>query len=203
MTKTPAWSLDAMASESPIARGPNFVYARDFVNEHHGPEVWEKVLAGLDTQAAELWSGRLLVTGRYSFVSLLEMTRVLCELTGEEGCEELSEMYSFIADSSLNTVYRFFLRFSDPSFVIRNYPLLWKRFFESGTVAVPEAGRGGAQLVFEVPSIFVDWLPPACLGYSRKAVELAGGRDVTLKEIGRDQVAPDTWKIEFRLDWVE
>ncbi len=203
MSESPARDTEALTSKSPIARGPNFVYSREFVKEHHGEEVWERVLQGLPPEAAAFWRGPLLVTGRYSFVSLLEMTRVLCDQTDMEGCEELSDMYAHIADRSLNTIYRFFLRFSQPSFVISHYPTLWKRFFESGRVEVPVAGDRAAKLVFEVPSIFLDWLPPACLGYSKKAIELAGGRDVRMDETGREKLSGDTWRVVFLLNWEE
>ena len=30
--------------------------------------------------------------------------------------------------------------------------------------------------------IFLDWRPPACMGYSKKAVEMSGGRDLSMRE---------------------
>lgn len=203
MSATTALRTEDLPDARTIARGPNFVYSREFVKEHHGDQVWQEVLRGLSPEAASLWSGALLTSGRYSFTSLLDMTRVLCELTGEEGCVELSSMYAHIAERSLNTVHRFFLRLSQPAFVISKYPLLWRRFFESGQVEVPVAEKGAARLVFEVSPMFLDWLPPACLGYSRKAIELAGGWGVRLEEVSRENISRDCWRVVFQLSWEE
>lgn len=186
-----------------IARGPNFVFAREFVIERHGEELWESALARLDPDTRRLWTGPLLVTGRYPFEALLEMTHALSEILGISAEEELTTMYAFIADRSLGTVHRFFLRWSQPAFVISHYDSLWKRFFEDGRVRVPEAEEGRALLCFEVPEIFLGWLPSACLGYSRKAVELAGAGELRQEETSREELGADLWRLCFALRWIE
>ena len=112
-------------------------------------------------------------------------------------------MYAFIADRSLNSVYKFFFRFADPSFVISRYPVLWSRFFESGEVHVPLTEKGRAHLHFELDEIFLDWLRPACLGYSQKAVELSGGRGAELRDLEPARAAGDLWQVDYELTWSE
>ena len=72
--------------------------------------------------------------------------------------------------------------------MIKNYPKLWNMFFNTGTVEVQVAGSGHAVLKFLLPESFNDWLPPACLGYSKKAVEMAGGRNLVMKKNGLEKI---------------
>jgi len=91
----------------------------------------------------------------------------------------------------------------NPAFVIKNYSSLWTRFFNAGTVEVPVAEKGHAVLKFSLPEIFVDWLPPACLGFSRKAVEMSGGNGLTMQELSRQKQAEGGWVIVYELHWKE
>lgn len=54
-----------------------------------------------------------------------------------------------------------------------------------------------------LPEIFLDWLPPACLGYSKKAVDMSGGRDLSMKEVSTKRLGEDSWEIVFELNWSE
>lgn len=51
--------------EEVLARGPNFVYGREFVREEHGLRTWEQVVDALPAEAASVWNGPLLITGTY------------------------------------------------------------------------------------------------------------------------------------------
>ena len=189
--------------EDVSARGPNFVYGREFVCDQHGLKVWERVLDAMPAAAAAVWNGPLLITGTYPFSSFKAMLAALTEVVGAQPDEETGRMYSYIADRSLNSVYKFFFKLAQPSFVISRYPVLWQRFFESGDVRVSGAGPGRARLDFTLPEIFLDWIRPACLGYSTKAVSLSGGRELEQQEVERSRLADGQWRISFELAWKE
>ena len=186
-----------------MARGPNFVYAKEFVSKEHGPEVWQQVLDRLPADAAPIWAKRTLITEAHPFSAFKAMLAALVEVIGAQPEEETAKMYSYIADRSLNTVYKFFFRFADPAFVISRYPVLWRRFFDSGRVEVPLAARGRAELRFELDEIFLDWLRPACLGYSHKAIELSGGADAALRDLETVRGDDGLFHIAYELTWTE
>ena len=185
------------------ARGPNFVYAREFLETRYGIETWERVLDALPERAAEVWRRPLLVTGTYPFQAFKDMLAALSQIVEAIPEDETAKMYEHIADRSLTTIHKFFFKFAEPAFVIRRYPVLWQRFFLSGKVEVPEADSGHAKLVFELPEIFLDWLGPACAGYSKRAVELAGGSQFELIQSGHDDLGEGRHRMEYELFWKE
>ncbi len=186
-----------------LARGPNFVYAAEFIRERHGEDRWQRILEALPEPAGKVWREPLLVTGTYPFQAFKDMLTALERVVGAVPSEETARMYEHIADRSLTTVHKFFFRFAEPSFVIKRYPILWQRFFLAGKVEVPVAGPGHAELEFELPEIFLDWLGPACAGYSKRAVELAGGSDFILSQPERKHLGDDIYRLTYELTWKE
>lgn len=85
-------------------------------------------------------------------------------------------------------MHKIFFRILNPSFVI----------FNTGTVTAPMAEKGHAVATFLLPEIFNDWLPPACLGYSKKAVEMAGGRNLVLRMSSQNKISTDLWETVYR-----
>ena len=185
------------------ARGPNFVYTKKFVLQEYGAEVWEKLLASLPADAKEIWLGPPLANRSYPFVSFKQMVNALSKENGNMKEAETARLYEFIADSSLSILYKAFFHFSNPSFVIKNYPKLWDRFFEAGKVEVPVAEKGHAIVKFTLPEIFLDWISPACLGFSKKAVEMAGGKKMTMQQKSKSMLQDNLWEISYDLKWDE
>jgi hypothetical protein len=186
-----------------IARGPNFVFAQEFIRATHGSEIWDQVVATMPPEAQAVWSSSPLVTGSYPFSAFKSMVNALADVVGHIPTEETAAMYEFIADRSLSTIHKFFFRFADPPYVIKRYPILWQRFFASGEVRVLEARKGSARLEFELPEIFLDWLEPACYGYSKKAIEMAGGADLKMSTVAEEEIPGGLWRTTYELRWSE
>ncbi len=183
------------------ARGPNFVYAKEYIEKKYGEQTWEKILNALPEEAAKIWRGTIMVGGAYPFSAFKAMVNILSKEVKFSEKMELSNMYEYIADRSLNKLYKIFFSFGNPSFVIKNYPRLWARFFTSGRVEVPIATKKHAVLKFTLDEIFSDWLAPACLGYSRKAVEMAGGKNLRIEQMNKNSLENNTFEINYALKW--
>lgn len=183
------------------ARGVNFIYTKEFIQKKLGMEFWESALSKLTPESYRIWSGSQLSLSSYPFVHFKEMVHVFSKETCGDETNCLAELYSYIADRSLNSLYKVFFRFSQPSFVLKNYPKLWSRFFTSGQVEVPFADAGIAEVKFTLPEIFLDWLPGACYGYSKKAVEMAGGKNVKVTKKQQKLLESGNYEIIYTVEW--
>ena len=186
-----------------IARGPNFIYAREWIQKEYGEAAWERILAAMPPEAAAVWNKRILAGSLYSFSAFKAVLPAMAREVGGQTDRDLARMYAYIADCSLNQIYKVFFRVTNPSFVIRNYPKLWSRFFTEGTVEVPSAEKERARLVFTIPEIFLDWLPSACLGFSGKAIEMAKGSQLQQKQMEKSQLGNGMWRVTYDLTWSE
>jgi hypothetical protein len=186
-----------------LARGVNFVYTKQFIVNKHGIETWKLLLQSLSENARKTWGDILVPIQEYPFPLFKEMISTMTWVLNIKQDSELACIYEYIADQSLNNLYKIFFSFANPSFVIKNYPKLWNRFFNTGTVEVPVSESGHAILKFTLPEIFLDWLEPACFGYSKKAVEMAGGKNLSMGKKGTDKASGDLWEIVYELHWNE
>jgi hypothetical protein len=185
-----------------LAKGVNFLYSKRFIVSEYGAEKWDRVFNALPKDSQEVWGSGILASNSYPFAAFKEMMNVLTKELGAPRRDQLARIYEYIADQSLNKIYKIFFKLANPSYVIKNYPKLWANFFNTGTVEV-QAEKGHAVLKFILPEIFLDWLPPACLGYSKKAVEMSGGTGLSMKEKSTRRLGEDLWEIVFELDWSE
>jgi hypothetical protein len=186
-----------------LAKGVNFFYAKKFIEKELGRETWERIVQSIPGEEQALWSGSILASASYPFLKFKVMINALSKELGVKKEDQLARVYEYIADQSLSQIYKIFFRFANPSYVIKNYPKLWSNFFSAGHVEVPVSEKGHAVLKFIVPEIFIDWLSPACLGYSRKAVEMAGGTGTSMKQLGMKSIDQDSWEITYELHWNE
>ncbi len=186
-----------------MAKGANFLYARLYIEQKYGRDTWERILQSLSPEMRKVWDQALLASKEYPFEAFKEMMSALNSVLKTAQDAELARIYEHIADQSLNKMYKIFFRFAHPSFAIKNYPSLWSLFFNAGTVEVPVAEKGHAVVRFLLPEIFNDWLQPACLGYSKKAVTMAGGRGLTMKRLTFEKKAEDLWETVYELLWNE
>jgi hypothetical protein len=129
-----------------VAKGVNFVFAKEYILKQYGEEVWQRALAHLPKEQATLWSGALVPFGAYSFPAFKAMAHAVAEESGQRDDHELAKMYEFIADRSLNAVYKIFFKLANPSFVIGNYPKLWSRFLGYSNKAVSISGGRNVQV---------------------------------------------------------
>jgi hypothetical protein len=112
-----------------IKGGPNFVYTKKYVLQEYGPEIWAKLIARLPADAAEIWLGPPLANMSYPFSAFKLMVTDLSKETGIVKDAETARLYEFIADSSLNILYKAF-QIANP-LCDQNYPKHIR--FETGT----------------------------------------------------------------------
>ncbi|MCK9419390.1 MAG: hypothetical protein M0R70_08450 [Nitrospirae bacterium] len=186
-----------------MAKGVNFLFARKYIENKYSPETWGRIMHSLSDDSKTVWTSVLLAGSEYPFAAFKEMITSLNKELKTAKDPEIAAIYEYIADQSLSKTYKIFFKFANPSFVIKNYPKLWSMFFNSGTVEVQVAESGHAVLKFLLPEIFNDWLPPACLGYSKKAVEMAGGRNLLMKKNSAMKTSEDLWETVYELRWME
>jgi hypothetical protein len=186
-----------------MAKGVNFICAKKYIEKKYGKETWEQIMRSLSDEARAVWNDCLLAGSEYPFLAFKEMMSSLSSVLKTAKDAEIAAVYEYIADQSLNTMYKIFFRLAQPSFVIKNYPLLWSRFFNAGTVDVPAADKGHASVRFLLPDVFDNWLPPACLGYSKKAVAMAGGGDLTVKRTSYEKKPAGVFESVYELRWKE
>jgi hypothetical protein len=184
-----------------LAKGPNFVFAREFIQQEYPSKIWVSLMNQLSEEDRRIWRSATLDQA-YPFTSFKAGVFALASLLDSLEIVETARMYEYIAERSLNTLYKALFHFTNPAYVIQNYPRLWEKFFTTGTVEANITEERRAVVTFKLPEIFIDWLPPACVGYSRKAIELAGGQHFTIRQLEKYELEDDCWLISYEMGWL-
>ncbi|MBI2893331.1 MAG: hypothetical protein HYY06_07240, partial [Deltaproteobacteria bacterium] len=92
------------------------------------------------------------------------------------------EMGRFGATVNLPTIYRVFLRFGSPMFLLQKASRLWQVNYDSGALVATREGKQGARLRIEAFDRPHRAHCLSVLGWSSRAVELTGFKVVSARE---------------------
>jgi hypothetical protein len=150
-----------------------------------GPEETERVLRRLSAEDQQVLRGMLLPSSWYSadIVSRLE-TAVVALISHGDRRELFLDLGRFSADANLGPkgVQRPYVREGDPHFLLRNVPRMYSAQHSDGVRTYEQTSTTGAIIrTMDGGEVSVD----DCLttvGWLRRAIELSGGRIVTVDE---------------------
>jgi len=99
---------------------------------------------------------------------------------GDNPSKLMRDLSAFTAERDLNGIYRFFLKFGYPGFVLGQSAILWKNYFDGGVMEVvrKEKNRMLVRLTDDI------YLPNTCdliIGYGERATSLSGGKDAKVE----------------------
>ncbi len=172
----------------PVANGTvkgTLVVARMKYLRAQGPDSAERVLKRMSQADQSVLRGLLLPSTWYpaDLLLRLEMTIAAVLARGDRRALFL-DMGTFSADTNLgaNGVQRPYLRENDPHFLLRNVPRMYASQHSGGVRSYEQTGARGAVIRT------IDGKPPdsedclTAIGWLKRAVELSGGRAVTVIE---------------------
>lgn len=150
-----------------------------------GAEAAERVLRRLSQADQAVLRGMLLPSTWYpaDLVMRFEMTIAAVLANGDRRALFL-DMGQFSAETNLgpNGVQRAFLREGDPQFLLRNVPRMYASQHSTGTRTYEQMGLRGATIrTLDGEDVEAEDCLTA-VGWLRRAVELSGGRAVTVDE---------------------
>lgn len=118
-------------------KGTLLVNLRAFVNAQHGPEAWNRLVAGAGADDARLLSSQLLVSSWYSVGA---WNRVLARWLSKSPnpSADMQNYARYVADRDLNTVMKLVLSIATPDLIVARTSMFWSRYFDSGVLTPTE-----------------------------------------------------------------
>lgn len=98
---------------------------------------------------------------------------------GDNPSKLVRDLSAFAAERDLNGIYRFFLKFGYPGFVLGQSAVLWKNYFEGGVLEVVRKEKS-RMIVRLLDDIYLPYTCDLIIGYGERATTLSGGKDVTV-----------------------
>jgi hypothetical protein len=156
-------------------KGTSVAAVLRFVRQNWGDEGLARLAAATRTpEVAALATGTVLAGSWYPFSQFTELLDTAGAVFGA-GIDDFARREgASCADYDLRGVYRVFVRFTSPNFVVERSGKVWSQYYDSGSLVVVETDD--AHVVFELR----DFRTPhrahcgTVLGWSERACELSG-----------------------------
>lgn len=146
------------------------------------PEQWPQLVAALPEATRPTLSGLMLPTVWYPFSCFLDLNVTADRLAGKNDLTLVKELARHTAEASLNTFFKFFIRFGSPEMVLSKAASMWGLTYDAGRAEAVMTGKNaGAFIVKEFPSPH----PVLCMaltGWAERALELTGQKDIVVHE---------------------
>lgn len=162
-------------------KGISLLRNTEYIALTYGPEALEELCETLRPDTAKVMREGALKSTWYDVEIYFDQLRgIAARFGGESPSEIMREMGANSAELDLGSVYRFFLRFGSPGFVISSSAIMWKNYYDGGRLDVTE--RASDYVLTRL--LDERTLPPhTCnliIGWAARAIALSGGKDVMI-----------------------
>jgi hypothetical protein len=171
-----------------------------FVDSKFGPDGLKRWKDSLSEEARGFYSEAILVSRWYPIKeAFIEPTRKCCELFYGGSLKGAWEMGRFSADIGLKGVYRLFIKFGSPGFIISRANTILTSYYEPSDGKVVESEKNRAILRLTQLPDKSDIFENRLCGWIERALELSGCRGVKL-QITKSFAKGDDYS-EFLVTW--
>ena len=165
-----------------LAKGTIFLNARAFVTRRFGAEAWSALVSSLPSHAREALA-EIVAMGWYDAGLQPAVYSAMQARLGRGEPTVLRELARFAADEDLHGIYRMFLRFASPGYVLEKGMAYWSRFQSTGEWSVDRASSTRAMAVLRGFSTADAAVCHYLAAYMTRMMELAGARDVRVEHV--------------------
>lgn len=157
------------------AKGTGIVVLPEFIKKTFGEDAKNKWVAALSPEANKIYSEIIMASSTFPLRTvLLEPMEKMCELFYGGDVRGALEFGKFSAEYALKGVYRFFIKFGSPEFIIKKAGTILPVYYQPSRMEVAEAGDGHAILRIVEFSEMTEALQVSMVGWMEKAIEYTG-----------------------------
>lgn len=176
--------MDGDGNTAIAVKGNSLKTLVEFIGSKFGPDGLERWTSSLHPEAEEAVRGTVLASTWYEGEHFVIGTRMkVCELFYGGDINGARDIGRFSAERSLKGIYKVFIRFGSPNWIVTRTSLIFSSYFRPGTVemVVNEKGRANARIVGFPDHTGV--VEQSVAGFSEKALVMSGANDVDVQVV--------------------
>lgn len=168
-----------MSAGNAKTKGIGFTNVKRFTVGRFGEKGWTSLLDALPQEDREELQA-IIPMGWYSLPLYARLIRTLDKIHGAGDLGLLKELGRYEAEQDLTTIHRFFLRFTNPAFIVEKTSEYWGRFHDTGTWNVTRDDRG-VSAVLDGWGVVDAALCREVVAYLTRVLELVGAKNVLVE----------------------
>lgn len=153
------------------------------VKARHGDQVYNTIVSQLQGEAQELFSqsAKILPTEWYPLDAFVQFLEVDLKLTANGNEEELIKRSEAVVEKQLKGIYKVFIQFGTPKFVLNRMSIVDRTYFRGVDVEVSLLESNKAIVKYTGFSKQHRLMGLLLTGFYKKALEISGAKNVTTK----------------------
>lgn len=168
-----------MAEGAAKTKGIGFTNVKKFTVGRFGEEGWGTVLESLSKDDRDELLA-VIPMGWYSLALYARLIRALDKIHGGGDLSLVKDLGRYEAEQDLTTVHRFFLRFTNPAFIVEKTSDYWARFHDTGTWNLTRDDHG-LTAVLDGWGVVDAALCRELVAYLTRVLELVGAKNVLVE----------------------
>ena len=164
-------------------RWQSFAGVIKYIRNTYGEGGFQKILVSLDPQDRDVVMSKDETLPWYPAHSFINLIRTVDKVYGKGDYALCREIGRFSANDSFTGIYRVFVQFANPRFILNRAALVWRMVYDSGNAEVLYIEEKAVNFKikdFDSPD---KALCEEIGGYLEKAIGLSGARNVEVSEI--------------------
>jgi len=149
----------------------------DYIIKKYGNNNYEALISKIPQELYQEIRVGVISSQWYPLELLIALMRAAGELFGKQNFRLYHEMGQHSAEYGLKSIYKIFLKFGSPEFIIKKAPLVWKNYYNRGEMKIIDSSRNRVTMrLYNFPTpdkIFCQRIT----GWAEKTAELSGGKN--------------------------
>ncbi|MCP4652558.1 MAG: hypothetical protein GY858_04145 [Candidatus Omnitrophica bacterium] len=167
----------------PCIKGQMYNQARKTVTNLFGPDALEMIMQEMNQQGRMVLQSRIAASSWQPKEPFVRLIALADEIFGCGDYAVSEKIGTLIAKESIPTIYKIFIKFGDPGYVITRGSRLWNQLNNYGRLKVDLADKNSA-----VAALYENQIPHKAychylMGYSKGTLEVSGAHGIAIKEI--------------------
>jgi len=166
----------------PRVKGSILIPGHKYLLKHYGQKGLEKITAQMDPKDLKPIQEKILAGKWYPYRTFVALLRATDDTFGKGDNSFIIDMGSLCAKEGLSTIYKLFIKLGQPNQTLAKAVRTWHLSLDPGTLELLRNDEGHAVIRLS------EWPEPrkefctAVAGWTKGALELAGGSEVVIKE---------------------
>ncbi len=149
------------------------------VKSRFGEQVYGSIVGQLKGETRELFERpNIIPSDWYSLDAFVEFLEMDVKVTAQGHEEELIKRAEVLVEQHLRGIYKLFIRFGSPEFVLNRLAVVHRTYFQGVDVEAAVRGPGRGIVKYKGFAKHHRLIGMSIIGYFRKAFEISGARDV-------------------------
>jgi hypothetical protein len=181
-------------------KGSAAVVIPQFIQKKFGNEAYEKWLGALSPQSREIFGKGVIECQWYPLKQAMsEPLQKVCELFCQGNVAGAYECGIYSADYALKGIYKFFIQFGSPEFIINKASGILTTYYTPSSISVDSLGKGSVILRIIQFAEMDRYVEERIRGWMFRALELSGTKSPSVT-MGKSLANGDPCS-EFQVTW--